>query len=58
MVWADPRLRTPMMMTLVIGTLAYENQISLPLLAKFTFGGDAGSYGFLSSALGLSLIHI
>jgi MFS family permease len=51
-VWADPRLRTPMMMTLAIGTLAYENQISLPLLAKFTFGGDAGSYGFLSSALG------
>jgi MFS family permease len=55
-VWADPRLRTPMMMTLVIGTLAYENQISLPLLAKFTFGGDAGSYGFLSSALGLGSV--
>ena len=55
-VWADPRLRTPMLMTLVIGTLAYENQISLPLLAKFTFGGDAGSYGFLSSALGVGSV--
>ena len=30
-VWVDPRLRTPMLMTLVIGTLAYENQIALPL---------------------------
>jgi MFS family permease len=55
-VWADPRLRTPILMTLVIGTLAYENQIALPLLAKFTFGGNAGSYGFLSSSLGLGSV--
>ncbi len=55
-VWADPRLRTPMLMTLVIGTLAYENQIALPLMAKFTFGGNAGSYGFLSSALGVGSV--
>jgi MFS family permease len=49
-------LRTPILMTLVIGTLAYENQIALPLLAKFTFGGNAGSYGFLSSSLGLGSV--
>ena len=55
-VWVDPRLRTPMLMTLVIGTLAYENQIALPLMAKFTFGGNAGSYGFLSSALGVGSV--
>lgn len=55
-VWADPRLRTPMLMTLVIGALAYENQVSLPLLAKFTFGGTAGSYGFLSSAMGIGSV--
>lgn len=55
-VWADPRLRTPMLMTLVIGALAYENQVSLPLLARNTFGGDAGSYGFLSSALGIGSV--
>ena len=52
-VWRDPRLRTPMLMTVAIGTFAYENQISLPLLAKYTFGGDAGSYGVLSSAMGV-----
>ncbi len=55
-VWRDPRLRTPMLMTVAIGTLAYENQISLPLLAKYTFGGDAGSYGVLSSALGVGSV--
>ena len=55
-VWQDPRLRTPILMTVAIGTLAYENQIALPLLAKYTFGGDAGSYGFLSSAMGLGSV--
>jgi MFS family permease len=55
-VWADPRLRTPMLMTIVIGALAYENQVSLPLLAKYTFGGSAGSYGFLSSAMGIGSV--
>lgn len=55
-VWGDPRLRTPMVMTIVIGALAYENQVSLPLLAKNTFGGNAGSYGFLSSAMGVGSV--
>jgi MFS family permease len=55
-VWSDARLRTPILMTLVIGTLAYENQIALPLIAKYTFGGDAGSYGFISSALGVGSV--
>ena len=55
-VWADPRLRTPMLMTLVIGMLAYENQIALPLIAKYAFDGDAGAYGVLSSALGVGSV--
>ncbi len=36
----------------IIGTFAYEFQISLPLLAKETFHGDAASYAALMSALG------
>lgn len=55
-VWADPRLRTPMLMTVVIGALAYENQVSLPLLAKYTFGDRAENYGFLSSAMGIGSV--
>jgi len=55
-VWADPRLRTPMLMTVVIGMLAYENQISLPLFAKFTFGREATGYGVLSSVMGVGSV--
>lgn len=55
-VWADPRLRTPMLMTVVIGMLAYENQISLPLFAKFTFDREATGYGILSSVMGVGSV--
>lgn len=55
-VWADPRLRTPMLMTVVIGMLAYENQISLPLFAKFTFDREATGYGVLSSVMGVGSV--
>ena len=55
-VWADSRLRTPILMTIVIGTLAYENQIALPLFAKYVFGGSAGGYGLLSSAMGVGSV--
>ncbi len=52
-VWSDTRLRVLILMTLVIGTLAYENQIALPLLAKYTFGLSATGFGIFSSALGV-----
>ena len=52
-VWSDPRLRTPILMTLVIGMLSYENNISLPIFAKFVFDTGAGGYGLLSSAMGV-----
>jgi len=55
-VWADPRLRTPMLMTVVIGMLAYENQIALPLFAKFTFDREATGYGVLSSMMGIGSV--
>ena len=55
-VWADSRLRTPMLMTVVIGMLAYENQISLPLFAKYTFHREATGYGVLSSVMGVGSV--
>ncbi len=55
-VWADSRLRTPMLMTVVIGMLAYENQISLPLFAKYTFDREATGYGILSSVMGVGSV--
>ncbi len=45
-------IRNTLIMMAIIGTFAYEFQISLPLLAKETFHGDAASYAALMSALG------
>ena len=45
--WNDPVLRTSLLATAVIGTLAYNYQITLLLLAERTFGGDAGTFGTL-----------
>lgn len=42
-----------LLMMAIVGTLSFEFQVSLPLLAHFTFHGEAGSYAFLSSAMGL-----
>lgn len=37
----------------IIGTLTYEFNVSLPLLAQQTFKGDSSSYAFLTAAMGL-----
>ena len=47
-VWRTPQLRTPLLMMATIGTLTYEFAVTLPLLAKFSFGGDAGTYAAMS----------
>lgn len=55
-VWRDPRLRTPLLMAVVIGMLAYENQVALPLFAKFTYGRGSAGYGLLSSFMGIGSV--
>lgn len=50
-VWSTPALRTPLLMLAVIGTFTYEFQVSLPILATFTFGTGAEGYGALLSAM-------
>jgi MFS family permease len=37
----------------IVGTLTLEFQVSLPLMAQFTFHGDADSYAFLMASLGI-----
>jgi MFS family permease len=49
-------LRTLLVMTAVAGALSYEFEVSLPLLAKFTFGGDAGTFGLMFTALGVGAV--
>jgi MFS family permease len=47
-----PVLRDVLVMMAIIGTLTYEFQVTLPLLAKYTFHGNASSYAWLTAAMG------
>jgi MFS family permease len=47
-----PELLIPLMMIAVVGTLAWEFQVSLPLMASKVFHGGAGSYGVMASVMG------
>jgi MFS family permease len=49
---STPELLVPLLMMAVIGTLAYEFAVVLPLLAKFSFAGDAGTYGLMTAFMG------
>ena len=51
-VWSRPDLRTPLALLAVVGTLALNFTVILPLLARDTFHGDASTYGTLFSVLG------
>ncbi len=51
-----PELLVPLVMLALIGTLAYEFSVVLPLLARTTFGGGPATYGILVSAMGAGAI--
>lgn len=51
-VWAKPVLRSSLLLMAVVGTLAFNFRIFLPLMAESVFKGDAGTYGILSSVMG------
>ena len=55
-VWSNPKLRTPLVIMAVVGTLAYEFQVNLPLIARDTFGGDAATYGIMTGAMGVGAV--
>ena len=51
-----PTLIIPLCMMFVIGTLAYEFRVTLPLLAESTFHGGADTFGLLTSAQGAGAV--
>jgi MFS family permease len=53
---ATPELWIPLGLTAVVGTFAFNFQILLPLMASFTFHGDAGVYATLTTAMGVGAI--
>ena len=50
-----PVLSTLLLMMAVIGTLEYNWQVILPVLARETFAGDASTLGILGSVLGVGM---
>jgi MFS family permease len=55
-VWSEPRLRTPLLMMAVIGTLAFNFQVVIPLISTDVFGLGAGGFGALTAVLGVGAI--
>ncbi len=51
-----PALLAPLLMIAVIGTLTYEFQVTLPLVAKFTFNGGASTYSTMSVFMGAGAV--
>jgi MFS family permease len=51
-----PRLWVPLLMMGIIGTLAYEFTVTLPVFAQQSFGGNATTYGFLLASMGVGAV--
>jgi MFS family permease len=54
--WSRSELLVPLLMMAVIGTFAYEFQVSLPLMAKGSFHGGATAYGLMTGAMGVGAL--
>jgi MFS family permease len=55
-VWSTPDLRNPLLSMAVVGVFAFNFTVTLPLLAKFTFGGGAGLYSAFLAAMGAGAV--
>jgi len=51
-----PELLLPLVMMAVIGTLAYEFQVVLPLMAQGPLHGGPAAYGLMTSAMGVGAV--
>jgi MFS family permease len=52
----EAELLVPLLMVLVIGALAWEFPISLPLVARSVFHGGAGTYGVMTAIMGAGAV--
>jgi len=52
----SPTILTTLLMMGLVGTFTYEFQVTLALLAKFSFKGEADAYALLTSAMGLGAV--
>lgn len=52
----NPELAGPLLMMALVGCLAYEFQVTLPVVASKTFHGGSSVYGFLTAAMGVGAV--
>jgi len=53
---ATPEIIVPLLMMALVGTLAYEFQVSLPVMARHALHAGAEGYGFMTAAMGVGAI--
>jgi predicted MFS family arabinose efflux permease len=51
-----PELLIPLLMMAVVGTVSFNFQVLLPLLASFTWHGSASTYAALTAAMGVGSV--
>lgn len=51
-----PELAGPLVMMALVGCLAYEFSVVLPVMASETFRGNATAYGFMTAAMGAGAV--
>jgi MFS family permease len=51
-----PKLAVPLLMMALVGMLAYEFQVTLPVVAQRVFHGGAETYGLLTAAMGIGAV--
>ncbi len=53
---STPILLNTLIMLAIVGMLTFEFQVSLPILAQYTFNRGASGYAFLSACLGMGAV--
>jgi MFS family permease len=51
-----PQLRVPLLAMALVGTLSFNFQVILPLMARFAFHGSAATYAALTSAMAVGSV--
>jgi MFS family permease len=51
-----PQLRVPLLLMAALGTLGFNFPVIMPLLARFSFGGEVAAYSLLMVAMGAGAI--
>ena len=52
----EPQLAIPLLMMGLVGMLAYEFQVTLPVMARQVFHGGAEVYGVMTAAMGIGAV--